>query len=287
MVHLFSDGRPQDAKSGVFTRIHGVARRRGSGGGIRHRRILPVGGKRKTWILICILLLLIVLIGLAVIYLCYNRPADKALFIEPFYHIDTEEKVVALTFDDGPSPTWTPEVVDVLDRHSAVGTFFMLGENAEKYPDVVRYVQSHGHEIGSHSYNHIRLIFRWPGVVREQIEKADAALEKAGAEPTCLFRPPNLDKMIVTPLVMKKLGKVLVSLDAEAMLEYDRDNTDSDALAAQIVAAIRPGSILDLHDGRSHDPTVFLDALDKALTELTEQGYRFVTVSEGLKMAGR
>ena len=242
-------------------------------------------GKRK--IMICALVLIIALGGLAAVYLCYNRPADKALFIKPFYHIDTEEKVAALTFDDGPSDTWTPEVVDVLDRHGAVGTFFMLGENAEKYPDVVQYVQSHGHEIGNHSYNHIRLIFRRPKVVREQIEKADAALENAGAEPTDLVRPPYLDKMIVTPLVMNKLGKVLVSLDAEAMLEYDRDNTDSDALGAQIVNAIHPGSILDLHDGRSGDPTVFLDALDKALTELEAQGYRFVTISEGLEIAGR
>lgn len=234
-----------------------------------------------------ILIVVILLGGLAVVYLGYNRPMDKALFIKPFFHIDTEEKVMALTFDDGPSPTWTPQVVDVLDRHGAVGTFFMLGEKAEAYPDVVQLVRDHGHEIGSHSYHHIRLIFRWPKVVREQIERADKALEEAGAEPTYLFRPPYMDKMIVTPLVMNKLDKVLVSLDAEAMLEYDPDNTDSDALAAQIVDAIQPGSILDLHDGRDGDPTVFLDALDKALTELETQGYGFVTVSEALALSGR
>lgn len=243
---------------------------------------------KKRWVLlICILVPCILLGGMAVVHFGYNRPSDKALFIEPFYHIDTEEKVVALTFDDGPSPIWTPEVVDVLDRHGAKGTFFMLGENAEKHPDVVKLVQSHGHEIGSHSYNHIRLIFRWPKVVRGQIEKADAALEAAGAAPTWLFRPPYLDKMIVTPLVMNKLGKVLVSADAQALLEYDWENTDSDALAAQMVEGVRPGSIMVLHDGRSHDPTVFLAALDQALGVLEQEGYRFVTVSEGLELSGR
>ncbi len=243
--------------------------------------------RRKKWIIVCTLALLVALAGLAVIYLCYTRPADKALFIDPFYHIDTEEKVVALTFDDGPSDTWTPAVVDLLDRHGAAGTFFMLGENAEKYPDVVRYVQSHGHEIASHGYTHMRMILRRPAVIRAQIEDADKALEEAGAEPTDLFRPPYLDKMIVTPLMLKKLGKVLVSYDAQAMLEYDRGNTDSEELAAQMVLGIRPGSIMILHDGRSHDPGVFLEALDMALTELEEQGYRFITVSEALELSGR
>mgnify|MGYP000176883120 CR=1 FL=1 len=238
------------------------------------------------WPLISVLAPAAILVGFVLIYLCYNRPADKALFIKPFYHIDTEEKVAALTFDDGPSETWTPLVVNLLDRHGAVGTFFMLGESAEKYPDVVRYVQSHGHEIASHGYTHMRMILRRPAVIRAQIEDADKALSKAGAEPTDLFRPPYLDKMIVTPLVLNKLNKVLVSYDAEAMLEYDRDNTDSDALAAQMIEAVNPGSVMIMHDGRTHDPAVFLDALDEALTELTEQGYRFVTVSEGLELSG-
>jgi len=88
------------------------------------------------------------------------------LFGDYVARVDTPERVVALTFDDGPNPYWTPKFLSALDERRVRATFFMMGRNVERYPAVAREVLRHGHEIGNHSYSHPKLILMSPGRVR-------------------------------------------------------------------------------------------------------------------------
>src|SRR5262245_55869804 len=102
------------------------------------------------------------------------------LFGEYVARVPIDTPVVALTFDDGPHPLYTGQVLDVLDRFHAKATFFMMGRNVERFPTLVREVVERGHEVGNHSYSHPRLILMSPARIREEIERTDKLLREAG-----------------------------------------------------------------------------------------------------------
>jgi peptidoglycan/xylan/chitin deacetylase (PgdA/CDA1 family) len=110
--------------------------------------------KRLITAIICVLLA-----GSAIAAFCIFF--DEAVLVRKstIYRVPIKDKVVALTFDDGPSPVWTPRILDELKRAGIKATFFMLGEHVKKYPDIARRVAEEGHEIGNHSYTHHVLIY--------------------------------------------------------------------------------------------------------------------------------
>jgi len=191
-------------------------------------------------------------------------------------HVDTEEKVVALTFDDGPHPTETAKIVELLEKYGAQATFFVVGENAENYPEALKMVAAGGHEIANHTYSHASLDSCSAERIKSEIARAeDAIFSVSGARPT-LFRPPE--------------GKVTRSVaDVSGEMGYDVIlwNIDTRDWAhrgtAEIVDNIKknvsPGSIILFHDyisGERHTR----DVLGVILPYLASLGYRFVTVSE-------
>lgn len=124
---------------------------------------------RKILLFLFVGLVITLITGIATF--TYSRSWENALFINPIYEIATDKKVVALTFDDGPSLTRTPGLLNLLNQHNVKATFFMLGENIERHPDIAHAVYIQGHLIGNHSYNHPHLIFKSPSFVMEQIKK--------------------------------------------------------------------------------------------------------------------
>src|SRR3954471_15062973 len=100
------------------------------------------------------------------------------------------EHQVALTFDDGPDPKWTPQVLDILKARGVKAAFFLVGVNAEKYPDLVRRIVAEGHEIGNHSYYHPNLAICWPEHVRVELNATQLLIETITGRSTTLFRPP-------------------------------------------------------------------------------------------------
>lgn len=130
--------------------------------------------------LIFISIILAIILILVVATFLYSRSWQNGLFLNPLYKITTEEKLVALTFDDGSSLERTPSLLDILNKYNIKATFFMIGKNIEKYPDIARMAYNQGHLIGNHSYSHPRLIFKSPLFIREQITKTDILLELLG-----------------------------------------------------------------------------------------------------------
>lgn len=199
------------------------------------------------------------------------------LFGDYVARVETNERVVALSFDDGPSPWHTPKVLDALDRHHVKATFFMMGRNVERFPAVARDVLRRGHEIGNHSYSHPKLVLMSPQRVREEIERTDTLLRGIGVTGEIHFRPPHAAKFIVLPCVLGRMKKlsVLGDVDPEEWKGYT-----APVLTASILRQARPGSIIGLHDPNG---TETLKALENVLTALTAQGYQIGTVSELLR----
>lgn len=187
--------------------------------------------------------------------------------------IPTSEKVVALTFDDGPHPMDTPRMLDLLDRHGVKATFFLMGRNVDRFPDVAREVLTRGHEIGNHSYSHPKLVFMWPSQVREEIERTDQALRRIGVTGPIHFRAPHAAKFVILPWVLTRMGRMNVQGDVDPE-EWKRP--PAPVMIRSVLDQVRPGSILGFHEVLGART---LEAVDAVLTTLQAQGYQFETVS--------
>lgn len=189
--------------------------------------------------------------------------------------VETSDSLIALTFDDGPSPTLTDSVLAVLAEFDARATFFMVGERMERNPDVVAEVLRQGHELGNHSYNHPRLVLKRPSTIRRQVERTDSVIRAAGQRGEIWFRPPYGKRLLGLPLYLRRHDRPIVLWD----LEPDTYHSNATKMVNYVVDRARPGSILLLHvefPARSENRV----ALRRLLPELTARGYRFVTLTE-------
>ena len=204
-------------------------------------------------------------------------------------HVETSEACAALTFDDGPHPVYTPQVLNILRKYGAKGTFFMVGEAARQYPDIVNEVARAGHVIGNHSWNHPYLPNMRSRPRRlKQLWDCARAISPHGQR---LFRPPfgAQNPKILFDAFLFQYRVVLWNASAQ-----DWTQQGSDSITEKIVARVKPGSIFLLHDGVYVDRdakdividrTPMIHGLEKALSLLQRQ-IKFVTVPELLK-AGR
>ena len=195
------------------------------------------------------------------------------LFGDYVARVDTEEKVVAVTFDDGPNPVHTRQVLAVLDQQEVKATFFMMGRNVERYPDVAREVLRRGHEIGNHSYSHPKLVLMSPRRVREEIERTDTLLRGIGVSGEIHFRPPHASKFIILPYVLVQMKKLSVLGDVDP---EEWKGHSAAVMTESILRQVRPGSIVGLHDPLGART---LRTLQNILPALASRGYRFETVS--------
>jgi peptidoglycan/xylan/chitin deacetylase (PgdA/CDA1 family) len=197
-------------------------------------------------------------------------------------HVETLQPVVALTFDDGPSPESTPRLLEILERHRVRATFFMIGEKAHSHPELVRSVAMHGHEVANHSWDHREFPLLTGRARRSQLRACARAIAPYGHR---LFRPPwgvsgayHLDAF----LLRYKIINWSVGAD-------DWCSSDAALIADQLVSRIRPGSIVLLHDGlcslddRYRDREPMLKAVEMALERLRGR-FQFVTISELLRL---
>jgi len=208
-----------------------------------------------------------------------NRPGTI------YYHGDIHAKKIALTFDDGPNEPYTSQVLSILRDHHVRATFFLLGKNVETFPDAARKIVQDGHAIGNHSYSHKDLVLGTNGVVRREITKGEQAIEAATGERPTLFRPPYGDKDFLTVEQTRKLGYVIVEWSVTA---EDWRKPGVDHIAKNILAHVRNGSIILMHDGdktrHGSDRSQTVEALPAILSELQRQGYEFVTIPELLNL---
>jgi peptidoglycan/xylan/chitin deacetylase (PgdA/CDA1 family) len=183
-------------------------------------------------------------------------------------------RAVALTFDDGPDPRWTPRVLDVLARHGARSTFFCVGERVAAHPELVRRTAAAGHELANHTWSHCHLGTTRPDRIRAELRRThDVLTELTGRAPT-LLRPPwgKIDPPGL--LAAGALGYRVVLWSH--LVRGGRPAED----AAATLAAVTPGAIVLAHDGGPTPTDRLLDELDGLCGDLRADGYRLVTVSE-------
>lgn len=233
-------------------------------------------GRRRAfpWLALPFLALLLAAIGLFQI----SRARCFALVGEAICRVETDAPLVALTFDDGPTPAGVAWASDVLARYDARGTFFLIGSAVSGREALVRTLVAQGHEIGNHSYSHVRMAMRPAAFYEDEIGRTDALLRSAGAPRPVLFRPPYGKKLIGLPRALARRGHRMIMWD----VEDPPDARTAQEYARQMVEQARPGSILLIHLMYPSNRTA-RDALPLIVEGLARRGFRMVTVSELLR----
>jgi peptidoglycan-N-acetylglucosamine deacetylase len=214
--------------------------------------------------------------------LVYSRAWASGFVVKPLSRLPTTDRVVALTFDDGPSRARTGPLLALLDRYDVKATFFMTGTSVEAYPAIAQNVLQHGHLIGNHSYSHQHLIFRSPSFIRTEIDRTDELIAGVGQGEVQLFRPPYCSKYLLLPMILKQKGKRLVTGTYDPPGQY-RSPYDASLVARQVVSNIKPGAIIFLHDGNETYSEAFVESVGMIIEGLKLQGYSFVKADYGMK----
>ena len=198
-----------------------------------------------------------------------------------FCGVDTAEKVVAFTFDDGPHPRYTDMILDILAEYGIRATFFVVGENAELYSEQLKRIAAEGHEIGNHTYTHCNLkkISR-EGLMAELTETEKKIKEVCGVTPK-IFRPPEgyCNKTVVDCANGMGYTTVLWTVDPR-----DWASPSVFTVASNIEKNAKCGSIILCHDYNSNKTCPTPEALRMVIPKLLSAGYSFVTVSELLRL---
>jgi peptidoglycan/xylan/chitin deacetylase (PgdA/CDA1 family) len=191
-------------------------------------------------------------------------------------HLATRDRVVALTFDDGPNPAATPLVLDALAERGVKATFFILGRHAERWPELVARAAAEGHALGNHGYYHRKLHLRSPAYVRRDLELGTDAMMKAGAPRPRFFRAPHGFRSPWVTYIARTLGQRTVGWSLGV---WDSDRPGADEIARRTVEGASPGAILLLHDGNGYDPDgdrlQTAHAVPLLVDRLLDRGYRF------------
>lgn len=192
-------------------------------------------------------------------------------------------KTVALTFDDGPDPYYTPRILDVLKKYNVKASFFVVGENAAVNPDILARIYNEGHDIGNHTFTHPNIVETSPRRTTMELNATQRLIQEITGHSTILFRPPYVADAepsqpdeIIPILRAQQLGYVMAG---ELIDPLDWQSPKPDELYKRIMNNIKAGNIILLHDaGGNRDST--LKVLPQVIEQLQKDGYKFVTVSQ-------
>jgi peptidoglycan/xylan/chitin deacetylase (PgdA/CDA1 family) len=207
------------------------------------------------------------------------RGRSATLFAPSVYRGPVSRRAIALTFDDGPSES-TPDLLRLLAEHNVPATFFQCGANVERLPEVAREVAQRGHEIGNHSHTHPRFYFRKPAFIREELARAQQAIQDATNIAPVLFRAPfgvRWPGMREAQRRLNLLGVMWTIIGRDWKL-------DAAAIVRRVLPEVGNGAIVCLHDGREletqPDVESTMEAVRRLIPMLQAAGYRFETVSQ-------
>ncbi len=215
-----------------------------------------------------------------------NRTPEPQDLVKLFPHIVVRQWTpsapsVAITFDDGPDETYTPKILDILAAHKVRATFFLIGQAAEKHPEVVARIVNEGHAIGNHTYFHSNLSRMAPWQVLLDLRKAEAVFTRLVGQAPAVVRPPYgaLDPPAVEAVGREGFKVVLWTIDS-----LDWWGLKKGEIIKNVVPALKSGVIVLHHSsgGPGEDLTGTLEALPEIIRTLKDQGYRFLTVPEVL-----
>lgn len=207
-----------------------------------------------------------------------QKPAAGAPLKHSYNSCNVDGPYIAMTFDDGPHATNTPRLLDMLKQRGIKATFFVVGQCAAEYPDIMKRIAAEGHEIGNHSWSHIALNRTGAESLRKQMENTNAAIEKStGVRPTVMRPPYGATSAALNKRFDEEYGMKVILWSVDPL---DWKNRNANTVYNRIVQNTHPGAIILAHD--IHATTVA--AMPQTFDTLLAKGYKFVTVSELLAM---
>ncbi len=196
-------------------------------------------------------------------------------FLKANHKMDmVKENVVALTFDDGPNEEFTPKVLTLLKKHNANATFFVIGDNVQKHPDLLKEINKEGHLIGNHSYSHKNTFgFLSTKKVIEELEKTNRIIEENTNLKVKFFRPPF---GVTNPNIAKAVKSLNLHTFGWSIRSLDTVAKDPEKVYQKIISKIKKGDILLLHDSSELSVTV----LEKVLKYLDQNNIKTITLDK-------
>jgi cellulose synthase/poly-beta-1,6-N-acetylglucosamine synthase-like glycosyltransferase/peptidoglycan/xylan/chitin deacetylase (PgdA/CDA1 family)/spore germination protein YaaH len=210
-------------------------------------------------------------------YLSLPKPFEIVRYGKP------KQKEIALTFDDGPDPKYTPQILDILDKNHIKGAFFIVGENAELHPELIERMYKEGHTIGSHTFTHPNIATTTPYQTKMELNANQRLFEEITGHSMNLFRPPyeadaepSTRSQLLPILRAQDMGYTMVG---ELIDPNDWKNPSSDEIVKRVLEQLPKGNVILLHDAggdRSHT----VKALPQIIKELKKRGYTFTTIAQ-------
>jgi len=226
-----------------------------------------------------LLLVLSIIANLWCLIRHYEHSIMAIILGEPIKQVNTNEKVIALTFDDGPNPPYTEQILELLYQNNAKATFFVTGRKVKEYPSVFKKIFLYGNEVGNHTWDHQRLDNKSRGYIEEQIALTDKIIRDMGYQGNIYFRSPYGSQSYGIQYVLKKMNKKFILYN---MSFTDWDNPFRERLELvklSKIFEIPSGSIVLLHDGGG-DRQSTVELVELILKKYQSRGYKFITVSE-------
>ena len=179
-----------------------------------------------------------------------------------------------MTFDDGPDETYTPRILEILEKNQVRATFFIIGSKAEKQENLVRIIVSKGHVIGNHSYTHA-FFFDFFGrkKMEQDLLKAEGIIMRATGKRPLLFRPPY---GVTNPVLAKVVKRLRYNVIGWSVRSFDTTTKIPEKVAQRIIKRLHPGAVVLMHDTLD----VTAKSLEKVILKIKEEGYRFVSLEE-------
>ncbi len=249
---------------------------------------------RRRWLVRAALMLVLACMGIYAVYELVESPSNQ-LFGQTLVSGPNDRHVVALTYDDGPNPPYTDQLLDVLRTEHVHATFFVVGRAVAAYPQVVREERRDGDALGNHTWSHEHLVLDDAKALRLTLERTDRAIYAAAGVHPRIMRPPfgGRDWLVIGEV--RKLGYTPVMWSVP--LAKDWEYPPPHLIAARVLRYVNDGAIIDLHDGnegilckRRHliaricDRSADVAATKLIVETLKRRGYRFVTIPELLRI---
>ncbi len=222
------------------------------------------------------LMLVLLVLSLFILYKLINSRTFQ-FFDRIVYKLDTTEKVVALTFDDGPTPENTDRILKIMADENIKATFYLTGQEISSSMAFARKIVQAGHAIGNHTYSHKMMIFRSPQSIEKEITLTDNLIREAGYLGEISFRPPFCKKLLILPWYLHKTHRKTVtwSLEPDSKPELMHDPIK---MTDYISKNIQPGSIILMHV-MYKNREASIQALKPIIHNLKSKGYRFVSIT--------
>ena len=234
---------------------------------------------RDRWRELCIAATVIAVM-IAIVWYLLENPYNQT-FGRTVTEVPLHGRFVALTFDDGPNPPYTDEIVEYLHEQNVPATFFVVGIAVEKYPQSVKREVEYGDAVGNHSWDHAHLVLETKRHIRYELQATDDAIVKACGVHSNLFRPPFGARDYAVLQVAHAMGYQVIMWSVPLPRDWERPSPR--VIADRVLKHVENGSIIVLHDGNkgrggNRQPTV--EATKLLVQDLRARGYQFVTVPQ-------